>query len=399
MRRRPSDHAALRRRRGEPGATDDEDEGSDGEDEEEEEQEEDCYDWEHMGMLALLHYVCFVASPAWCSNLRCRLLLLVLALLAGHRVWLACKEERMFFTRAAECCDVLGVIVSYMLLRDDRVHAVLGPGSSRHLEAHARGYGFYQAWVLRSVRSAIAMALLWAGSVLPRICVGTLGNKTSDYFGSKPMEFTVPSIIFTNFVLASLLLCYVHVCNGLHMMVEQFCIRFVEDCNCKDAVIEWDGLYALIRTYSRTIEHAFFVLMLAVVTVVILKAAEILVGAGALRPVTKWSLVTEFPLITLVLYAFSRAACVTEVCRQATVLINGVVREGVALPDYEILRLVQHMRSSEAGFSIHGERVRSSSVYKLAWFIATVSFTSLAQTGNNDTAPALECVLIAAASR
>lgn len=320
------------------------------------------------------------SSTGVCAAVYANVVLLAATVAVAYVLIIAAVEgptER--YLRLSEACRLLSGFLGLASLRWRSVSQLLGP-HRRMLETYAANQGFLEMWLIRSFRCFLVVVALWLYMLLsPTAAPVLLAVATGEECGeadrqSSPVGFS----LFLTFsgLCAALSYCQLHVCCGLELMVDTFCVRFFEDPDFEKGVCEWNVLQAILRRTAHTIETCVLSVHTAATAAVAFQAAALI--AAPRDGCSMLSFVMALPPLLLMVFCLFRAAAVTEKCSRTPALVNSLVVEEDVMDDARQY-LVQYIEHSAAGFYIKGVRLTTFAVLKVTYLMAILLFTFLTQ--------------------
>jgi len=305
--------------------------------------------------------------------------LICVALLVVQSVVLATQETSLLYMHMTSACYAVGGFLGVVTLRAQRVHNLLGP-YHRPLEQYASIFGFLNEWRQVSLRRMLVVGLLWVYMVASRVA-GSKDETCRWAVHSAGSYSSIASFCLISGLLATLTCCQLHVCCCLELMIDKFCIRFLNDDDLPQGICEWNVLQAILRRSAHTIDSSFLALNTSVLATLLLTGVEVLQGAGnSLRLTGPGSQCAAFwcgwvlSPVVLVLFTVFRAAQVTEKCSRVPALVNSWTFEDRQI-DHGRQYVVQYITHSAAGFYVKGVRLSAYMALKLMYIFGGVLFT------------------------
>jgi len=300
----------------------------------------------------------------------------------------AVQDSNLLHVHLSTTCYALGGFLGMVSLRVHKLHDLLGP-DHRPLERYASNFDFLNEWRWASGWRFVAVILFWACMVSSRV-VGAR-DRDCEALGlgggaASPLELVTFSLI--SGLLAALAFCQLHVCCGLELAIDKFCLRlhYGGTLEALDrGVSEWNVLQAILRRSAHTIDSCFLTLNTAVLATLLLMGMEVLQGAGQAMslegPGSRCSALWcgwAFAPVALVLYTVFRAAAVTEKCSRVPALVNSWTFDDQQI-DHGRQYVVQYITDSAAGFYVKGVRLNGFMALKLAYIFGAALFTAVTQ--------------------
>jgi len=183
----------------------------------------------------------------------------------------------------------------------------------------------------------------------------------------------------------AIMYCQVHVSSALFVAVDKCGSRLVDETDLADALSKWDLVQAVLRQAACSIDGVFCGLGLTHMIVFVCTGLQLMKGSGSLQQERPDDRCLAFlygwmvPPWLLMLYAFYRAADVTELCTRVPSLIQSwsLCDDKQQLDDRQ--HLVQYMNQSEAGYYVSGVRITSQLTVKITYLLCVVTFTAVSQ--------------------
>jgi len=296
-----------------------------------------------------------------------------------HAFVLAAQEGKPLYTQLGTLCYALGALIGLACVRRHGIHDILGP-EQRPLEVHAWKQGYYKEWLHMSFKNFILVCALWLCTVVTRArhIVVTDCPSVADLPRSTALAilaFAGISGLFT-----TLVYCQLHICCGLELMVDKFCVRFFSPNameHIPKAVCEWNVTQAILRRAANTIEMCLLATQTSVLLVVATTGVQFMDPRAMEQLEGVWD-ISFLPPGLLVLYTLFRAAAVTEKCSHVPSLVNSMRVEAKPI-DQERQYFVEYIVHSGAGFYIRGIRLNAFMVLKLAYLFGTVGLAFATQ--------------------
>lgn len=309
-------------------------------------------------------------------------------ILLAHSLVLAALQSEALYLHLVTACHAMGCLLSLGLLHSRRIDKLLGP-VSRPLQSFARTAGVQEVWGKASKLRLCFVLVCWAFMVGCRVAqlvlpscnahVLAVGPATTSFSATSLVAFAVIAGVFAMLVYLQL-----HVCCGLELAVDSFCLRFVQGMDYKQSVLQWGVVQALLRGAARTIDSCFVALGTTVSATLVLTAVsvyQLVLGSDGtnLRSLghcsALWSGWILAPVVML-LYATFCAAAVTEKCQRVAPFVNLWAVEAQPI-DFERQFASLHILHSAAGFYVKGVRLSGSMALKLVYLFGVVLFTFL----------------------
>mmetsp|Transcript_7678 Transcript_7678/g.19022 ORF Transcript_7678/g.19022 Transcript_7678/m.19022 type:complete len:188 (-) Transcript_7678:100-663(-) len=164
--------------------------------------------------------------------------------------------------------------------------------------------------------------------------------------------------------------CQVHVCVGLELMVDTFCVNFVQSANFQKGVVQWNTMQAVMRRAAETIDLSFLLVQTSTFTATVLIGIGAMLGFRSSEDVFR-SMPSSLVMAAVMLVGQYRAAAVTEKCLRVPALMNSLVVQGHPI-NGALEFLVQFITQSAAGFYVRGVRLTAFMVLKGAYVCVMV---------------------------
>eukprot|EP00929_Paragymnodinium_shiwhaense_P074212 TRINITY_DN37957_c0_g1_i2.p1 TRINITY_DN37957_c0_g1~~TRINITY_DN37957_c0_g1_i2.p1 ORF type:complete len:1190 (-),score=272.66 TRINITY_DN37957_c0_g1_i2:276-3845(-) len=321
-----------------------------------------------------------------------RLVLGCHALTCIYLASLALYTPQGLYIRVADVVFAAGSLLSLTALRFQGLGRLLGP-EAKPLELYAVKYGFLQAWVKCSSRSLALAVFTWLVIMAMPVAIfdylefenfhaGTEFLPSADSTGA----VTPPLLVFGFSTSLYCMLCFtvLHICQGLELMVDGFCIRFFEDVDFSRGIAEWNAMQAILRRFAHAVDVCFITLSTSVGAAVMTTCADVLTAPkemeGLLSPgMARFAM--WVPHALLLVWTLFRAAAVTEKCERTPALVNSLILDSMDTINHDRQYMVAYIEHSAAGFYVQGVRLTASLVLKVCYFAVFATFTFLAQSG------------------
>ncbi|CAE7222436.1 unnamed protein product, partial [Symbiodinium microadriaticum] len=306
------------------------------------------------------------------------------SLLAVALCYLGAYSNLHHFPAITTACYLLGAMTAILGVRHAGITAMIGP-YERRLDEYAADYGFTEDWRQLSRYRLAEVLVFWCLMMACRILAALLSSK--EIFGAVLLSsFGMGMVELVAHLLMSLRLsavCYAHfhVCSGLELAIDNFCLRLFKDQDMEGALSEWNVLSATLRQASQKTCWSLLALGAACTASLVLFASQVVEMPqilGSAFDTALW-LGWLYPPLLLFLYAMYRAASVTEKAMRVAPLVNSWEfepaeenGETVAL-DPGRQYVVQFINQSEAGFYVFGVRISAYMVQKLAYYFLAVT--------------------------
>ncbi|CAE7840600.1 unnamed protein product [Symbiodinium sp. CCMP2592] len=306
------------------------------------------------------------------------------SLLAVALGYLGACSNLHHFPAITTACYLLGAMIAILGVRHAGITAMIGP-YERRLDEYAADYGFTEDWRQLSRYRLVEVLVFWCLMMACRILAALLSSE--EIFGGLPLSsFGTGMMVLVAHLLMSLRLsavCYTHfhVCSGLELAIDNFCLRLFKDQDMEGALSEWNVLSATLRQASQKTCWSLLALGAACTASLVLFASQVVQMPeilGSALDTALW-LGWLYPPLLLFLYAMYRAASVTEKAMRVAPLVNSWEfepaeenGETVAL-DPGRQYVVQFINQSEAGFYVFGVRISAYMVQKLAYYFLAVT--------------------------
>eukprot|EP00928_Gymnodinium_smaydae_P015988 TRINITY_DN15957_c0_g3_i1.p1 TRINITY_DN15957_c0_g3~~TRINITY_DN15957_c0_g3_i1.p1 ORF type:complete len:1385 (+),score=240.83 TRINITY_DN15957_c0_g3_i1:97-4251(+) len=280
-------------------------------------------------------------------------------------------------------CYALGGFGGIVCLRLSGIQSLLGP-KARPLELYAEALGFLDDWKSTSLWRFLVVMSVWACALLVRALV-SLGLGCGDLEGVSS-SISVATFTPLGCLLAVLSYCQLHVCCGLELAIDRFCLIFFRGRDLAGGTKEWSVLQAMLRRGADALDSCFLVLNTFVLLAFLFMMLDGLVKMkvdesslywqGCVALDRSWA----FLPVMLVLYSVFMAASVSEKCSRVPALVNSWSLEADGHLDHGTQLLVRYIHNSEAGFYVKGVRLTASMALKLSYLLGVVMLTLITQT-------------------
>eukprot|EP00401_Gymnodinium_catenatum_P052384 CAMPEP_0117553988 /NCGR_PEP_ID=MMETSP0784-20121206/50516_1 /TAXON_ID=39447 /ORGANISM="" /LENGTH=380 /DNA_ID=CAMNT_0005351127 /DNA_START=1 /DNA_END=1143 /DNA_ORIENTATION=+ len=265
-------------------------------------------------------------------------------------------------------CYASGGGLGLLSLRWRKIHNLIG--YNRLLERYAIAHGFFDEWLAASLRRLVVVGLAWMLAVvmiIPLVANRSANEDEEEGVRNSTGPLTI-SFIFLSGVVSALTYCQLHICAGLELMVDTFCVNFVQSANFQKGVVQWNTMQAVMRRAAETVDVCFLSVQTSVLTATALIAMDVMLG-----PRIQEDALLCLPsglLLMFVMHAGQyQAAIVTEKCLRTPAFVNSLPVEGDAM-NLERQYVVQFIEQSAAGYYVRGVRLTVCMVFKVAYLCA-----------------------------
>lgn len=284
----------------------------------------------------------------------------------------------------------LGGVLSIGNLRWVGLGNLLGP-AEHSLDDFAVESGFMEDWQLVSRKRSLEVLCVLFFMVLCRL--GSNLCFPSDLHYGRSITGRISDILMdvvflcVSFRCAALTFCQLHICSGLELSIDSFCLKFFREMDIEQAIQEWNMVQANLRKVSNECSGSFFLTAAACFASMLLLAERILQDPTIMqdwRQITLW-LGWLYPPTLFFFYAMLRAAAVTEKASRVGPLVNSWnLQESDDAPSVDVDRqyVVQYINQSQAGFFMKGVRITGFEVQKMMYYFAALTFTLVSRTFN-----------------
>lgn len=347
----------------------------------------------HDGLLCVPGFIVYaIGVTPFNTGLRAlrfqRLVLLSTAALLAHSLVQAALDREHMHLWLITSCYALSALLGLLHVGRQGIHELLGP-HKRPLEAHAFVAGFRDRWRLASLKRCLVAVAAWACTVLAAALLlanpdcDVLGAASASGLGEGGILWSLVPFAAASGLSTALVYLILHVCSGLELVVDNFCVVVLDHQDFARGVGEWNLVQALLRRSARSIDGCFLAQGTAVLSAMLLAALAILQlfsarkgamsAAETVRLILVWIGPSLAPVL-LLLYSVFRAAALTEKCLRVPPLVNSWASKERPI-DAERLFMVQHIGHSGAGFYVAGVRLNASMTLKLAYLLGFAAFT------------------------
>mmetsp|Transcript_43879 Transcript_43879/g.113331 ORF Transcript_43879/g.113331 Transcript_43879/m.113331 type:complete len:985 (+) Transcript_43879:49-3003(+) len=296
-----------------------------------------------------------------------------------HAVY-APELERYVNLRLA--CLAFGGLIGCLHLRHRGIEEILGP-AKKPLEVYASHAGFLDDWKVKSMQRFMTAIFAWIAMLVFR-------KISSDHGCVSSTAYSMIVYCFVMGLLTMLTYSQLHICVGLELIIDSFCLRVYASSDLDWSIKEWNVIQAMLRRAAHTIDTCFLSLNTALFGTLMLTGLEVVQQrsearvdglaspAGGSEICTKLWVGAEIPAIALALYAVFRAAAVTEKCSRVPAMINSWTFEDEgsgSMMDLSRQYVVQYIIHSAAGFYVMGVRLTAFQALKLSYFVVLVLVT------------------------
>jgi len=264
-------------------------------------------------------------------------------------------------------CYSLGGGVGLFSLQRMNIHNLIGK-SDNLLDNYARRHGFLGMWAAASLRLLVFIGAFWTGAVVMTGVMVAVFWSTIESPGIT-IALTL-GYIFASGVVVVLTYCQLHVCAGLELMVDSFCVEFLAESNFREGVAQWNTIQAIMRRASHTIDLCFVSVQTSVLTASVLLGMDVMLGSGSLEHAFR-GLPSCGLLMAIMQFGQYKAAVVTQKCQRMPAVVNSLAIEGQAI-NCERQYMVQFIMQSAAGFYVRGVRLTPFMVFKAAYLCVMI---------------------------
>jgi len=224
-----------------------------------------------------------------------------------------------------------------------------------------------EMWAAASVRLIVIVGLFWTGAV---VLIGLMAVFWSTIESPNITMALTVGYIFASGVVVVLTYCQLHVCAGLELMVDSFCVEFLAESNFREGVAQWNTIQALMRRASHTIDLSSLSVQTSVLTATVLLGMDVMLGSGNVEHAFP-GLPSCVLLMAIMQFGQYKAAVVTQKCLRMPALVNSLAIEGEAI-NSERQYMVQFIMQSAAGFYVRGVRLTPFMVFKAAYLCVMI---------------------------
>eukprot|EP00440_Ansanella_granifera_P073830 gb/GFBE01080109.1/.p1 GENE.gb/GFBE01080109.1/~~gb/GFBE01080109.1/.p1 ORF type:complete len:810 (+),score=124.32 gb/GFBE01080109.1/:1-2430(+) len=315
------------------------------------------------------------------------LLLAVLLALVVILLVLVVTRPHLRYVCLTSACGGLGAFLGISSMRNRSIGNLLGP-SDRPLDLYAHVNGFLDEFRTISRQRFVEVLALWACMIIFRMLIEQMQDNPLYRGTDGSWEYLIPLVCHVVFSLPLVAVSYLqlHVCCGLELAIDSFCLRLFDDADIDKAIIDWNVLQAMLRKAATQIDGSFFFMGTACMTTLVLLAQELMQAPYLIQDTgyaALW-LGWVYQPVLLFMYTVVRAAAITEKCSRVAPLVNSW--DFVADADEEpvIMHLgrqyiVQYIINSGAGFYVKGVRLTAFLALKLNYFFGAISFALISQ--------------------
>jgi len=281
-------------------------------------------------------------------------------------------DDGVSILSVVSACYALGGGLGLYSLQQMKVHDLIGT-SENLLERYATNHGFSKAWVIASLRLLVFVGSVWMVAVVLIVVLVASQSTIQDEAGggSNNMVALTFSLVFVSGVVTVLTYCQLHVCAGLGLMVDTFCVDFAARADLTHGEAQWNTMQAVMHRAAQTIDLCFLSVQVSVLSATILVGMDVMLGSGDHESAFR-SLPSGFLMMSITHFGQYRAAMVTQKCWQAPALMTSLAGEGVAT-SAERQHLIQCLLQSNAGFYVRGVRLTVFMVLKVAYLFVIVT--------------------------
>eukprot|EP00931_Biecheleriopsis_adriatica_P036838 TRINITY_DN21170_c0_g3_i2.p1 TRINITY_DN21170_c0_g3~~TRINITY_DN21170_c0_g3_i2.p1 ORF type:complete len:806 (-),score=128.27 TRINITY_DN21170_c0_g3_i2:174-2291(-) len=233
------------------------------------------------------------------------------------------------------------------------------------LRNFSRRKQFEKEWMQHARWDSIVCLTCWALAVTERTRA-LFFLREGATFGQE-MALSVVSFAVSSFLLMSQLFNVLHVCHGMHIMMDDFCFSVVKTWDLRIAEQDWNLVQSLLRKGCASLQFLFVILQSTMVAAVTLAVADI---------IDEKVRVTELIACGIILCGlaqmFLHASAVTEFCTRLPAFVNSLHFGRDHDPDR--MYLVEYIVYSKAGFYIFEVRLTPELVMKFLYAISMALF-------------------------
>lgn len=230
------------------------------------------------------------------------------------------------------------------------------------LTSFALGKGLMDSWGEISRRDSAKMLFAWATIVGGGVYVILAWDLEPFQTG-----VCIASLAFTTNIVGSLTLSILHICQGIILILDDFCVGFATDKDCEAGVQEWNVLQAMLRRVCSAVARTYILLLTGALVAMLL---PVTLGSSL------WAMAPAVLALLSVSYVSFFIAEVTSKCDRVPAFVN-TLDLGEAL-DYNRQYLVDYVINSRAGFYMFEIRITSEMVVKAVYvgFVIATAFIS-----------------------
>jgi len=250
----------------------------------------------------------------------------------------------------------LGCFIRLLVLWFSRELYVVGTPDAC-LTSFALGSGLVDNWAqitrLDTAKVFSGWACIVAGSIYVTV-----------FWDLKPLQtaMSITVFAFVSSVFGSLTLSMLHICQGMSLILDNFCVCFVSEQDCEVAVQEWNTLQAMLRRVCSSVARTHILLLTGALVATIVPI---------LSNSSLWALIPGVSSLLCMVYVSLHVASVTSQCDRVPAFIN-TLDLGETL-DYRRMYLVDYVLNSRAGFYMFEVRITSEMVLKAAYVGAMIA--------------------------
>lgn len=299
----------------------------------------------------------------------CMLVFLALGASVSQVVYSLSSQKTDLFQPMVLLSDLpiaLGAFAGLVALEGFCSKSTLG-NSYLMLHTYVNRTGCISIWTRRSCLDLTIAIVFLVCAVGERLRGNVAFEATADPRLRFWLVVRVSAFAVSSTILVALTFNSVHICNALRVVIDTFCTDITNQGQLHEAVHKWNIIQSVVQESSGRIELSMFSLQLTAGGAVLLAAVDFWLGKC---PVS--ALIPNALLACMLIFAFLRAAAVTDECARVPALVNALFF-GEHL-DLNRQYVVEYIRNSAAGFYIFEVRINQAMVLKMIHTMGVVLF-------------------------
>jgi len=275
------------------------------------------------------------------------------------------------FENIANCSLYACAFLNLIFLRN--MGTLVGPFKDQFTE-YANTHDFLSEWGSGGMMRLVFTVVIWAATA-SLMCVPFITETANNH--------TLILRAWRDGLLLSILHCLWQVLAFLELMIDSYCIEFLERLDCRLGVERWNRLQALLRHVSEATENSFLAVQSATFFAVLCCTVQLVTKCieqnGSTTAASLGDLNTVIfvytPLLLLGLCAmvlFAKAASVSARCSKVAPLVNSVSMDENQQIHHERQYLVTYILQSDAGFYVKGSRFTKAMLIKTCYLCGTI---------------------------
>lgn len=295
------------------------------------------------------------------------------------------SSDYEFWSGMMAAVQASGMGCALAMLHMSRIDELMGPKKTP-LKHYAIQNRFYSEWISAIPFDAMASVSLFVICTIVHIsCPEPFPNSCTYRRLSLPGWHLILSLIWTDFVFATILFAKVHISRVLEMMVDDFSCQYVEHKDVCMSFVEWNRIQSILNRSAKRLENSYVVLLTVLIMGLGPIAADVLIGLSENREGTvacsgpSWNWLAQHVLVSMgkfagMFVALGHCAKVSRECKRTKCFINSLFDGRRDILRAGRSKLVRYIDDSNAGFCIFGVKVTSFALMKGVYLLGAFIF-------------------------